>query len=167
MRLDTATDEPANAHFFIGVCSAEALPDIETFLYVPRAANVLREREQHIRLLDQELAQFKQWLDQSIGEHHKLQRAHEAQTRHLEAQNRWAIELGEQLKTAQERIVTLQEECAAIAAGYSRKVAELEQENLEKTAWAIEIETRLTADLAVRADVSPPPLGCWTLLRQP
>lgn len=152
VRLDTATDEPANAHFFIGVCSAEALPDIETFLYVPRAANVLREREQHIRLLDQELAQFKQWLDQSIGEHHKLQRAHEAQTRHLEARNRWAIELGEQLKTAQERIVTLQEECAAIAAGYSRKVAELEQENLEKTAWAIEIETRLTADLAVRAD---------------
>ncbi len=152
VRLDAADDDPANAHFFIGICAAEALPDIETFLYVPRAANVLREREQHIRLLDEELAQFKQWLDRSIGEHHKLQRAHEAQTRHLEARNRWAAELGEQLKTAQGRIVQLQEECATIAAGYSRKVAELEQENLEKTAWAIETETRLTADLAARAE---------------
>jgi SAM-dependent methyltransferase len=156
VRLDAEADEPANAHFFVGVCATEALPGIEmfteTFLYVPRAANVLREREQHIRLLDRELAQFKQWLDQSIGEHHKLQRAHEAQTRHLEARNRWAADLGEQLKTAQSRIVQLQEECATIAAGYSRKVAELEQENLEKTAWAIETETRLTADLAARAE---------------
>jgi SAM-dependent methyltransferase len=152
VRLDAATDEPANAHFFVGVCGTRPLPDIETFLYVPRAANVLREREQHIRLLDQELAQFKQWLDQSIGEHHKLQRAHEAQTRHLEARNRWAADLGEQLKSAQARIVQLQEECVAIAAGYSRKVAELEEENLRKTAWAVDTETRLTADLASRAE---------------
>ena len=151
VRLDAANDEPANAHFFVGVCAAEPLPTIETFLYVPRAANVLREREQHIRLLDQELDQFKQWLDQSIGEHHKLQRAHEAQTRHLEARNRWAADLGEQLKTAQARIAQLQEECAAIASGYSAKVAELEEENLRKTEWAVDTETRLTADLAARA----------------
>jgi ubiquinone/menaquinone biosynthesis C-methylase UbiE len=153
VRLDAADDEPANAHFFVGVCATEALPDIETFLYVPRAANVLREREQHIRLLDQELDQFKQWLDQSIAEHHKLQRAHEAQTRHLEARNRWAADLGEQLKAAQARIVQLQEECVAIAAGYSRKVADLEEENLRKTAWAVDTETRLTADLASRAEL--------------
>ncbi len=40
--------EPANAHFFIGVCAAQALPDIQTFLYVPRAANILaRARTAH------------------------------------------------------------------------------------------------------------------------
>lgn len=158
-RLDVATHEPANAHFFIGVCANEALPDLHTFLYVPRAANVLREREQHIRLLDRELAQSKQWLDQSIADHHKLQEAHEEQTRHLEAQNRWAADLEQHLKDAQARIVQLQEEfqteqraAAAVAAGYARKVAELEQENREKTAWAVDIETRLTADLAARAE---------------
>ena len=152
VRLDAAPYEPANAHFFIGVCANQALPDIQTFLYVPRAANILREREQHIRLLDQELAQTRQWLDQSIADHHKLQTAHEAQTQHLEAQNRWAGDLERQLKDAQARIVQLQEESAAVAAGYAHKVAELEQENREKTAWAVDTETRLTADLAARAE---------------
>jgi septal ring factor EnvC (AmiA/AmiB activator) len=158
VRVDVATNEPANAHFFIGVCSTEALPELETFLYVPRAANVLREREEHIRLLDEELAQSKQWLDQSLADHQKLQAAHEEQTRHLEAQNRWAAELEQHLKDAQARIVQLQEEfqteqraAAAVAAGYARKVAELEEENREKTAWAVDTETRLTADLAARA----------------
>jgi SAM-dependent methyltransferase len=160
VRLDTATDEPANAHFFIGVCSDEPLPELQTFLYVPRAANVLREREQHIRLLDQELAQSKRWLDQSIADHHRLQEAHEEQTRHLEAQNRWAAEVEQQLKDAQSRVAKLQEElqteqraAAAVAQGYARKVAELEEENREKTAWAVETETRLTADLAARAEL--------------
>jgi ubiquinone/menaquinone biosynthesis C-methylase UbiE len=152
VRLDTATDEPENAHFFIGVCSNAALPDLETFLYVPRAANVLREREQHIRLLDHELAQSKRWLDQSIADHHALQAAHEEQTRHLEEQNRWAADLEKLLKDAQARIVHLQEESAAIAAGYVRKVADLEQENREKTGWALDTETRLTADLAARGE---------------
>lgn len=159
VRLDAATHEPANAHFFLGVCANQALPQIKTFLYVPRAANVLREREQHIRLLEQELAQSKQWLNQLIVDHHDLQEAHEAQTRHLEAQNRWAADLEQHLSTAQARIVQLQDEfqteqraAAAVAAGYARKVAELEQENRDKTAWALDTEARLTADLAARAE---------------
>jgi ubiquinone/menaquinone biosynthesis C-methylase UbiE len=158
VRLDVETHEPANAHFFIGVCSTEVLPKLETFLYVPRAANVLREREQHIRLLDQELTQSKEWLDQSLAEHHKLQEAHEEQTRHLETQNRWTANLEQHFKDAQARIVQLQEEfqteqraAAAVAAGYARKVAELEEENREKTAWAVDTEARLTADLAAQA----------------
>jgi SAM-dependent methyltransferase len=159
VRLATATHEPESAHFFIGICSDEELPDLPTFLYVPRAANVLREREQHIRLLDQELAQSKRWLEQSIADHHRLQEAHEEQTRHLEAQNQWAAKLEQHLTEAQARIVQLQEEfqaeqraAAAVAGGYARKVAELEQENREKTDWALDIEARLTADLAARAE---------------
>ena len=46
----------------------------------------------------------------------------------------------------------MQDEAAAIAAGYARKVAELERENREKTQWAIDTETRLNADLAARAE---------------
>ena len=70
-------------------------------------------------------------------------------------QNRWAQDLEKQLKDAQERIVQLAGRISAeqaAAAGYARKVAELEQENREKTAWAIETEARLTADLAARAE---------------
>jgi SAM-dependent methyltransferase len=151
VQLDTTDGDPENAHFFLALCANGPLPDIQPFIYVPRAANVLREREHHIHLLDQELAQSKLWLDQNIAEHHALQQAHEEQTAHLAAQNRWAMELEQQLKAAQTRIVELQEEAVAIATGYKRKVAELEEENRQKTAWAIDLETRLTADLAARA----------------
>ncbi len=151
VRLDSSSNDPESAHFFLGVCSNQALPPLPPFVYVPRAANVLREREQHIHLLTQELAQTKQWLDQTIADHNALQKAHEQQTQHLAEQNRWALKLQQELTAAQERIVQLQDEAAAIASGYKRKVAELEQENREKTAWAIDTETRLTADLQARA----------------
>ena len=150
VRLDSSSTDPESAHFFLGVCSNELLPALPPFVYVPRAANVLREREQHIQLLANELAQTKQWLAQSIADHNALQKAHEEQTEHLAEQNRWALKLGEELKATQDRIVQLQDEAVAIASGYKQKVAELEQENREKTAWAIDTETRLTADLQAR-----------------
>ncbi len=158
VQIDATSEAPETAHFFVAVCANGPLSEIQPFVYVPRAANVLREREHHIRLLDQELAQSKLWLEQSLAEHHTLQQAHEEQTAHLAEQNRWAMELEEQLRAAQARIVELQDEAIAnqkaaeaVAAGYAAKVAELEEENRQKTAWAIEIETRLTEDLALRA----------------
>jgi ubiquinone/menaquinone biosynthesis C-methylase UbiE len=150
VQIDAAPYEPENAHFFLAVCSNAPLPEIQPFIYVPRAANILREREHHIHLLEDELVQGKQWLEQNIAEHHALQLAHEEQTAHLAAQNRWAMELEQELKAAQLRIVELQEEAVAIATGYKAKVAELEQENRDKTEWATDIETRLTSDLAAR-----------------
>jgi SAM-dependent methyltransferase len=159
VRIDGSHSAPEEAHFFIGACALQRLPDFRTFLYVPRAANILREREQHIRLLEGELAQTKRWLDQVITDHHKLQGLHEDLTHHVEEQNRWTLEIEQNWKAAQERIVQLQDEfiaeqanSSAVATGYARKVAELEEENLEKTAWAIETETRLTAELASRAE---------------
>jgi SAM-dependent methyltransferase len=157
VHLDTTVDEPENAHFFVAVCTNGPLSQIQPFVYVPRAANVLREREHHIRLLDQELGQSKQWLEQSLADHSALQQAHEEQTAHLAAQNRWAMELEEQLKAAQARIVELQDEAIAnqkaaeaVAAAYAAKVAALEEEDRKKTAWAMEVETQLTEDLALR-----------------
>ena len=145
------------AHFFIGVCAVGSLPELAPFVYVPRAANVLREREQHIKLLEHELSQNQRWLDKSIADLSALQKEHEAQTEHLAQQNRWAIELENQLRSTQSRIAQLQEELAteqrnsaAVAAGYARKVGELEEENREKTDWALETERRLMADLAAR-----------------
>jgi ubiquinone/menaquinone biosynthesis C-methylase UbiE len=159
VRVGASHHAPEEAHFFLGVCAIQTLPDLHTFLYVPRAANLLREREHHIRLLEQELRQSKQWLDQVIADHHKLQALHEDLTRHLQEQNRWASQLEQNWKEAQERVVQLQEEFSAAQAAsatvvdaYNRKIADLEQENLEKTTWAVETETRLTAELASRAE---------------
>jgi len=159
VRVDAADARPQDAHFFLAVCGFEDLPELRPFIYVPRAANILREREQHIRLLEKELGMTKQWLDQVIADHDKLQHLHEDLTQHLHQQNRWALELEQNWRAAQNRVAQLQDELkteqaagAEMAAGYERQVAELEEENRQKTQWAIDTETRLTADLAARAE---------------
>jgi ubiquinone/menaquinone biosynthesis C-methylase UbiE len=159
VRVAASHSSPDEAHFFIGACGLHPLPDLRTFLYVPRTANLLREREHHIHLLEGELGQNKQWLDQVIADHHKLQGLHEDLTSHLREQNRWASQLEQNWKGAQQRIVELQEEnstaqvaAAEVVARYNRKIAELESENLEKTTWALETETRLTGELSARTE---------------
>jgi DNA repair ATPase RecN len=158
-QTDSREAEGNAAHFFIGMCGRDALPDERTFAFVPRAANLLRERERHIRKLEAELSQTKTWLDEQIAAHAKLQALHGELEDHLEEKNRWALELEGNWRAAQERIVELQEQLQAeqagaeeMARGYERQVAELEKENRAKTEWALETETRLTAELKGRAE---------------
>jgi SAM-dependent methyltransferase len=49
--------EAADAHFFLAVCSTTGDTAIPAFAYVPRAANMLLERERHIELIKTELAE--------------------------------------------------------------------------------------------------------------
>ena len=146
-RIDRPEGSPQDAHFFLGVCSLHQPALTRSFLYVPRAANVLREREHHIKLLETDLRR-------TIQEHKTLAVKHTALTEHLEEQNRWTAELQESLKAAQERIVQLQEEFqaqqehnATVANAYKKTVADLEIENQKKTQWALETERSLTAEL--------------------
>jgi SAM-dependent methyltransferase len=146
-RMDRAQGPPVDATFFLAVCSIGQPAVTRSFVYVPRAANVLREREHHIKLLEQDLQQL-------IGEHSDLATKHTALINHLEEQNHWAQDLQQRWRDAQQRIVELQEEfhaeqkrAAEVVAGYAAKVAGLEVENREKTKWALDTERRLTADL--------------------
>jgi len=158
-KLDTARGSPAEAHFFLAVCSVDCEPETRSFIYVPRAANLLREREQHIFLLQAELAKTKQWLDGVISDRQKLIEAQDELKAHLEEHNRWALQLDHDRKAALERISELQdlmqaEQTRAIemAAAYQRTVDALEEENRRKTDWAIETEKRLSAALAQKCD---------------
>jgi ubiquinone/menaquinone biosynthesis C-methylase UbiE len=45
----------AEAHFYLAVCSVHGDTTVAPFVYVPRAANMLRERERHIQVLETEL----------------------------------------------------------------------------------------------------------------
>ncbi len=45
----------AEAHFYLAVCSVTGETAAAPFVYVPRAANMLRERERHIQVLETEL----------------------------------------------------------------------------------------------------------------
>ena len=156
---------PAESHFFVAVCALRPQTGAPTFVYVPRAANVLREREHHIELLEAELATKNAWLEKAKAELAQLNDDHQQvlamfrrQTAELEEHNRWAEILNQQLAERHARVAALQDELAAeeaaareVAAGYQAKVQELEQENARKTEWAVQTEARFTAELESRS----------------
>jgi ubiquinone/menaquinone biosynthesis C-methylase UbiE len=150
--LDAASGPAEHANFFFAVCAIHEAPKIRTFLYLPRVSNLLREREQHIALLQRELRQTKDWLDEVIADRGQLLQLHEEQTRHLEDHNRWALEIERYWKTAQERLVDLQDELSSQQTAARLTIASLEEENRKKTEWALETERRLSAEVAAKCD---------------
>jgi 2-polyprenyl-3-methyl-5-hydroxy-6-metoxy-1,4-benzoquinol methylase len=145
-RLDSSGGTASEAHFFVAIGSNHPV-DFATYVYVPRAANVLRERERHIRKLEGELALNQGWLEETRAERAQLLVALEAQKAHLEEQNRWALGLERDWKAAQQRIVQLQDEFAASTQAYEEKVAGLEDEVRKRTEWAQETDRRLSNEI--------------------
>ena len=137
-RIDGGSGSAEDAHFFIGICSTGPLPEPKSFVYVPKAANVLRERELHVEALEQQLAQVK-------ADREALLQLHRQQTRELEERNRWAQTLDSDLQAARERIVALQNEAAELAAGFREHVARMEREDQVKTEWARKASAELEA----------------------
>jgi ubiquinone/menaquinone biosynthesis C-methylase UbiE len=154
-RIDRTSRSAEEAHFFVAVCAKTTAPALRGFVYIPRASNILRERERHIHLLETELDKNKQWLAEITAERAQLLYLHAEQTRHLEEQNRWAAEADRQRVAALERISQLQDElraeqtaAAEVAAGYAAAIADLEKDNAEKTQWALDTEARLSKEIA-------------------
>ncbi len=140
-----ANDEADNAHFLIGLCSFGPLPDARSFVFVPRVANLLSERERHIGKLEQELNQVRQWLADTKAERDNLIELFHRQKEELEEHNRWANQLSAELNLAGDRILALQSEVQEIRSGYEAKVYELEEENRAKTDWALRTGQALEA----------------------
>jgi ubiquinone biosynthesis O-methyltransferase len=160
-RVDAAEPAPDESHFFVAVCAHRPQIGNPTFLYVPRSANVLRERERHIAALEKELTLKDGWLNKAQQdlsefdrEHQKLLGMFREQQAELERSNRWADELNAHVRERDARVLELQDELArdqeharTVVAGYNAKVASLEQENREKTQWAMETDQRLSAEI--------------------
>lgn len=158
-RVDSISGSRDTAHFFLAMCWTHAHPEPRGFVYSPNASNLLRERERHIHLLEGELAQTKDWLHIATAERDAMIALHAEQKQQLEQRNRWAQKLDSGWKTAVARVAQVQEELRAaqargaeVAAAYARKVGELEEGNRQATEWAMDIERRLSADLAAKCD---------------
>jgi SAM-dependent methyltransferase len=177
VRVDDARCEPAESHFFLAVCALRPQTGAPTFVYVPRVANVLRERERHIGLLERELETKNQWLEKTTAELVQLNQDHQTvlvqfrrQIAESEERARWAERMNRELEERGSRIEQLQAEMAAeqsaaraIAEGYEAKVQELDAVNVEKTRWALETETRLGKELeAISLELA----RCVELLQQ-
>jgi SAM-dependent methyltransferase len=137
-RIDGGGGSADDAHFFIALCSRVQLPEPKSFVYVPKAANMLRERELHVEALERQLAEIK-------ADRQALLDLFRRQTRDLEESNQWAQRLDIDLKTAGERIVALQNEAAELALEYQAQVDRMEHEDQVKTAWARKASADLEA----------------------
>jgi SAM-dependent methyltransferase len=150
VRIDGGEAPPAESHFFVAVCAHRPQAGNPTFVYVPSAANVLRERETHIALLEGELRQKDDWLEQAKGELLALDQEHRKLTAELEQSNRWAESLNRELEARIARILDLQKEqesVQAVVQGYEAKIAELEEENRAKTKWAEGLDSELAGKM--------------------
>lgn len=151
VRLDGETANVDEAHFFIAVCASQMMTGAPAFLYVPSAANVLRERELHIRRLESELATKDSWLRESQQKHAELVALHDQQTAELKTRNEWARDLDRQLQSAGVRIVELQQEIDAQQAatketveGYETEIGRLNQECAAVVEWGRATDLELT-----------------------
>jgi hypothetical protein len=129
--------EPEESHFLLALCSAEPIPEIPARLYIPATANVLRERERHIEMLETERERLR-------TEKQELVELFRRQQAELEASNAWAARLNDELDAARTRIEELQRELETTHAGYGAQVAGLEQSEREKTEWALRVQGELT-----------------------
>jgi len=142
-RVEETKSEPEEAHFFLAVCSKRPLHGAPAFVYVPRTANVLREREQHIALLRSEVQQKESWLASTTRDLEKLTVIHaEAQKQAqedidgLQAENLHKTEWARELETEIDRLNGELKKCIAL-------IDDAEQRVIERTEWARRFEREL------------------------
>ncbi len=145
--MDGGEAPPAESHFFVAVCAHRPQTGNPTFVYIPSAANVLRERETHIALLEGELRRKDAWLEKAKRELADLDSKHSQLMAELEQSNRWAASLDHELAASGARVQELQQELAAQQAAAQTRIAELDLENRTKSEWAQQLNAELEAKL--------------------
>jgi SAM-dependent methyltransferase len=136
-RVDGMRGTAQDAHFFLAMCSMRSPAALRGLLYVHQGSNLLRERERHIHSLEREL-------EEARGQRDEMIRVHAELTRHLEEQNRWGLQLDQDLQIARDHL--------------DRVHKELE----DRTAWAISLNERVQ-DLAQRVEIFE---ARWNMLRE-
>jgi SAM-dependent methyltransferase len=159
VRMDGGEEPPEDSNFFIAVCAMTPQTGAPTFVYLPKSANLLKERGEHIHRLETEVATKNAWLDQSHREHQSLVELFRKQTTELEERNAWAENLNEKIVATGQRIEQLQNELTAeqnaarqVVGAYTQKITDLERDIAEKTRWALETEARLSSELHAKCE---------------
>lgn len=158
VRVDASPAAPADAHFFVAVCAHRSQMGNPTFVYVPGAGNVLRERERHIALLEREVASKNQWLAESERQRAELQEALGAQAAELERSNRWAENLDREIGERRAAVAQLQAELERSNQWAESEIARLEGELDKSNQWAAgldrEVKERRAAIAGLQAEVA-------------
>ncbi len=150
---------PNEANFFVAVCSQAEVPEAPGLVYLPRAANAVREKLIHIERLNGEVQKKDRWLAEEQAAHQKLLEEHRAQTAELAASQEWAKSLDIKRKEQGERIVGLQQELARQQAAaltmqqhHKADYADLELTLQDVVTRAGETERSLRSDIEERTN---------------
>ena len=153
-RLDGDAGNPEESNFFLAVCALSPQTGSPTFLYVPKAANVLREREQHIEKLGEQIAEINQDRTQLLAlfrrQTEELEQqaiGYEAKISELEDENRkhteWAVETERRLtQELANRSQELESKCQELAECV-RVLHETEKTVEERTNWALKLDEQI------------------------
>jgi len=137
---DAETD---GANFFLAACSTAPLAEAQAFAWVPKAGNVLRDRERHVALLTAEIQRKNAWLREGEDELARLNLAHKALLAELEERNAWAADLNAKLQASGARVLALQADLEEVHTGYKAKIEALEQEAGQRLAWVHDLESQI------------------------
>jgi SAM-dependent methyltransferase len=143
LRLEASKPSPTEAHFFIAVCAAQRMMGSPAYVYMPTAANVLRERERHIERLESELVTKNEWLDTARNEHKQLVDSFRMLQQEMESKNKWALEQNQRIAAANQEITRLGSELDAQREGFQTRITELEAELEGYLAWGRNNELQL------------------------
>lgn len=153
--------EAQASHFFVAVCAAEPQTGAPLYVYLPSSANTLKEREDHIRKLTEELQQKDAWLEELKQAHARLHAEHE---KTLDETGQRIVQLQEELEEQQRaareaveayeaQIRGLEQRLERLAAGHQEKLEELarcvklldeaEARVVERTQWAQALDARV------------------------
>lgn len=131
-----APPEAEEAHFFLAVCSGQPQFGAPAFLYVPSSGNVLRDRDRHVALLEEEVRTKTAWLDKATQDLETLARTNQEEHRKAqEAIHRIEAELADKVAWAQSR----DQEVTQAAA----RVEELETRVIERSEWALQLQKQI------------------------
>jgi ubiquinone/menaquinone biosynthesis C-methylase UbiE len=155
LAVEPSTPTPEEAHFFIAVCALAPQTGSPLYVYLPAAANVLKERESHIAKLEDELSRKDDWLQQLKLDHSALLQAHHELEEKQASTVAWARQLDQEVAIARQRLAELEEEilqmrlaAAETVAGYEAKIAEVESELAQRTQDAESNVGRLEKELS-------------------
>jgi ubiquinone/menaquinone biosynthesis C-methylase UbiE len=142
--LEAASGSPADAHFFLAICSAQPLPPLNNFVYVPVATNLLRTREHHISLLEAEVERLKalmETLQQDLAtaqaERDTMIRNFDEQSRELDRRAEWALQLDQEAKQLTADLKTTVD-----------ALDKAENTVIERTQWALRLGQETKTSLA-------------------
>jgi SAM-dependent methyltransferase len=136
---------PESAHFYIAVCAAAPQVGAPTFVYLPSAANILRERERHIARLDEEIRLKTAALEDALARHAAQVAAYRRLEGELASSNDWAAQRDAEYREKVRHIEALENQLAEERARAAAHTAKLDEQIAEWERYAQAKDLELAA----------------------